>query len=184
MLHRLTLHPQSACRAVERIEVETVRAEADKLALRYVVTGRINELAMPMLTPSSRVDELWKHTCLEAFIKAPRRKSYCEFNFAPSSQWAAYRFRDYRKGMAPILETVPTIDVKPGRDRFELRALLDFANVKELPVDGAWRLGLSAVIEDVNGSLSYWALKHPGRGKPNFHHADGFAAELALAKRK
>jgi hypothetical protein len=176
-MHALKLHPDSTCRAVERIEVEAVRAEPDKLALRYVVTGRIGDLAIPMLTPSTRVDELWKHTCLEAFLKAPRRKSYCELNFAPSSQWAAYRLRDYRKGMAPIFEIVPTIDVKPGRDRFELRALLDFAMVKELPEKLPWRLGLSAVIEERNGNKSYWALAHP-KGKPNFHHADGFAAEL------
>jgi hypothetical protein len=39
------------------------------------------------------------------------------------------------------------------------------------------RLGLSAVIEDDNGSLSYWALKHPS-GKPDFHHPDAFALEI------
>jgi hypothetical protein len=181
MNHRLALHPDSTCRAVDRIEVEAVRAAPDKLALRYVVSGRIQDIAIPMLQPSTRVDELWKHTCLEAFLKAPRRKSYCEFNFAPSSQWAAYRFRDYRKGMAPIFEIVPTIDVKPGRDRLELRVLLDLSSVEELPEKTAWRLGLSAVIEERNGNRSYWALKHP-RGKPNFHLADGFAAELPVTK--
>jgi hypothetical protein len=181
MHHALNLHPDSKCRAVDSIEVEAVRAAPDKLALRYVVTGRIMELAIPLLTASTRTDELWKHTCLEAFLKAPRRKSYCEFNFAPSTQWAAYRFRDYRKGMAPIEETAPTIDVKAGRERFELRALLDLANVEELPDKAAWRLGLSAVIEERNGNRSYWALKH-SRGKPNFHHADSFAVELPVAK--
>jgi hypothetical protein len=39
------------------------------------------------------------------------------------------------------------------------------------------RLGLSAVIESCNGSLSYWALRHPA-GKPDFHHADAFALGL------
>jgi hypothetical protein len=181
MLHALTLHPDSKCRAVDRIEVEAVRAEPDKLALRYVITGRMADIAIPMLTASTRTDELWKHTCLEAFLKAPRRKSYCEFNFAPSSQWAAYRFRDYRKGMAPIDGIAPTIDVKPGRDRFELRVLLDVETIDELPEKLAWRLGLSAVIEERDGNISYWALAHPKRGKPNFHHADSFAAELPLA---
>lgn len=183
MLHALKLHPDSTCRAVEHIEVEAVRAEPEKLALRYVVTGRIADIAIPMLTAATRTDELWKHTCLEAFLKAPRRKTYCEFNFAPSTQWAAYRFRDYRKGMKPVEEATPTIDVKPGRDRFELRVLLDLAGVKELSANGPWRLGLSAVIEERNGTISYWALAHPKRGKPNFHHADGFAAELPVAKR-
>jgi hypothetical protein len=38
-------------------------------------------------------------------------------------------------------------------------------------------LALSAVIEDEDGVLSYWALKHPA-GKPDFHHRDAFALEL------
>jgi hypothetical protein len=39
-------------------------------------------------------------------------------------------------------------------------------------------LGLSAVVEEENGTLSYWALKHP-RDKPDFHCPDGFVFELA-----
>jgi len=38
---------------------------------------------------------------------------------------------------------------------------------------------LSAVIEATDGSLSYWALEHPA-DKPDFHHPDSFALELAL----
>ena len=40
------------------------------------------------------------------------------------------------------------------------------------------RIALSAVIEEGNGALSYWALRHPA-GKPDFHHPDAFAMELA-----
>ena len=39
------------------------------------------------------------------------------------------------------------------------------------------RLGLSAVIEASDATLSYWALHHPP-GKPDFHHADGRALLL------
>ena len=39
---------------------------------------------------------------------------------------------------------------------------------------GVFRL---AVIEAVDGSVSYWALAHPA-GKPDFHHPDGFALQL------
>jgi hypothetical protein len=38
-------------------------------------------------------------------------------------------------------------------------------------------LGLSAVIEETSGAKSYWALAHPP-GRPDFHHADGFALML------
>jgi hypothetical protein len=46
----------------------------------------------------------------------------------------------------------------------------------ELPI-GATRLGLSAVIETVDGFFSYWALAHPS-DKPDFHHPDSFILEL------
>jgi hypothetical protein len=37
-------------------------------------------------------------------------------------------------------------------------------------------LGLTAVVEEENGRLSYWALKHPP-GKPDFHSPEGFVLE-------
>jgi hypothetical protein len=45
------------------------------------------------------------------------------------------------------------------------------------------RLGLSAVIEENDGTISYWALKHLP-GKPDFHHPDSFALELALSDQR
>ena len=41
----------------------------------------------------------------------------------------------------------------------------------------ALTLALSVVVEDEQGMLSYWALKHPA-GKADFHHPDSFALEL------
>ena len=41
-------------------------------------------------------------------------------------------------------------------------------------------LGLTAVIESTDGSLSYWALAHP-RGVPDFHARAGWTARLPLA---
>ncbi|OYY67097.1 MAG: hypothetical protein B7Y49_00295 [Sphingomonas sp. 28-62-11] len=46
--------------------------------------------------------------------------------------------------------------------------------------DGASHLALSAVIEETNGTKSYWALAHAS-GAPDFHHADAFAVELPKA---
>jgi hypothetical protein len=42
------------------------------------------------------------------------------------------------------------------------------------------RIALAAVIEDENGRLSYWGLRHPP-GKPDFHHPDGFALEVTCS---
>ena len=38
-------------------------------------------------------------------------------------------------------------------------------------------MGLSAILEEKGGTISYWALAHP-EGKPDFHAAACFAAEL------
>jgi hypothetical protein len=43
----------------------------------------------------------------------------------------------------------------------------------------SWRLGLSAVIEEKDGTKSYWALAHPNPDRPDFHLADCFTAKLA-----
>lgn len=40
-----------------------------------------------------------------------------------------------------------------------------------------WRLGLSAVIEEGSGCVSYWALAHPS-AKPDFHHPGSFILTL------
>ncbi|WP_423604253.1 DOMON-like domain-containing protein [Sphingomonas sp. MS122] len=42
---------------------------------------------------------------------------------------------------------------------------------------GAWEAAISAVIEESDGTKSYWALDH-AHGKPDFHHPDCFALEL------
>jgi hypothetical protein len=34
------------------------------------------------------------------------------------------------------------------------------------------------VIEEGDGVLSYWALRHPA-ARPDFHHPEGFALEIA-----
>jgi hypothetical protein len=44
--------------------------------------------------------------------------------------------------------------------------------------DARWELGLSAVLEEKDGTKTYWALEHPS-DKPDFHHAACFATRLA-----
>jgi hypothetical protein len=172
----LKLHPDSHCVAVARIDVDVARPRADSLIFSYVVSGRIDHLCLPPVTASARTDELWRHTCFEAFLRPPSRESYYEFNFAPSTQWAAYSFGSYRNGMRVADDIgVPTIDVQSETDRYALQATLALSN---LPRDASWRLGLSAVIEEIDGNKSYWALAHP-QGRPDFHHGDCFALELS-----
>ena len=181
MRQALRLHPDSRCAAVTRIEVDVTRPRAGTLVLSYVVSGRIGDLRLPAVTASARADELWRHTCFEAFVRASLGEAYYEFNFAPSSQWAAYRFDRYRSGMRVAAEIgAPRIEVQSAAGRYTLQVALELDELSGLPRNTGWRLGLAAVIEETNGNKSYWALAHPA-GKPDFHHADGFAYELSPA---
>ena len=172
----LTRHPDTPCAVVRGIEVEVARPAPGRLALRYILVGATGDLVLPPPAETGRADGLWRHTCFEAFVGPLTGESYCEFNLAPSTEWAAYRFDGYRLGMAPADIAAPQITVKSTGDGLALTASLDLARTA-LPADAAWRLGLSAVIESVGGAISYWALAHPP-GKPDFHHPDCFALEL------
>ena len=69
------------------------------LHFRYVLDATdLSSVRIPGPRASRQVDELWKHTCFEAFIVA-RGEEYFELNFSPSTEWAAYDFDGYRAGM-------------------------------------------------------------------------------------
>jgi hypothetical protein len=170
MRRALMIHPDSRCAAVTGIEADVARPRSGEMTLTYRVTGLMSGVWLPAAMRPERIDGLWRRTCFEAFVGAG--SAYLEFNFAPSTQWAAYRFTGYRDGMTPAIEIVPRrIEVTADAQSFELRVTLD------LPADATGRLGLSAVIEETGGGLSYWALVHLP-GKPDFHHSAAFAMDL------
>jgi len=178
MLHQLRRHLESRCVAATRIEVDVARPSAGRLLLSYVVHGDIDQLRLPPLAASARADELWQHTCFEAFVGTAAGAAYYELNFAPSMRWAAYRFESYRSGMRIATEIgAPRIEVQSAPGRYTLQASLDLDTLSALPRDGGRRLGLAAITEDSVGGKSYWALAHPP-GKADFHHVDCFAHEL------
>jgi len=172
MLHVLKRHPDSVCDAVVRIDASLTR-QAALLTLRVIVHGNMASLRIPPAT-TGRADELWQHTCCEAFVRVG--DEYYEFNLSPSGQWAAYRFGGYRQGMANAPMTAPTIVVAADATQFELKATMDCAQLSLSPAH-KWRAGISVVIEEASGRKSYWALAH-APGKADFHHADGFVIDL------
>jgi hypothetical protein len=144
------------------------------LALTFVLQGNLAALRIPAKRPRRRVDELWRHTCFEAFLMAGNGPDYREYNFSPSGEWAVYAFRDYRQAELAADEFAPVIRVHRSTQRLVLEAEVPL----ELPaLYRSIRLGLSAVVEAADGGLSYWALWHPP-GKPDFHHVDAFALQL------
>ena len=136
------------------------------LALTYRIEGEIRQLRIP----PRGLEPIWQHTCCELFVARAGSPAYHEFNFSPAGDWAAYAFTDYRQG-GPVAAPDPAIAFSASAELAELQAIVHAGA-------GALRLGLSAVIEARDGTLSYWALRH-APGKPDFHHPAAFALELA-----
>jgi hypothetical protein len=180
MRRALRLHPDSLCSAVTHIDVDVARPRAGSLLLSYVVTGKIGDVRLPPVATAVRADKLWQHTCFEVFISTSAGDAYYEFNFAPSTQWAAYWFGSYRRGHVATEARAPETEAQSSPECYALQASVELNRLSSLPAGDRWRLGLSTVIEETNGRLSYWALAYPP-GKADFHHSDCFALELPPA---
>jgi hypothetical protein len=165
----LRAHPATPGAAVRNIAVE-LRRKAHAFLINYVIEGEIERLRIPAPRTPRAADRLWQHTCCEMFVAREGAAAYHEFNFSPSGEWAAYAFDAYRRG-GSALSVAPTISLRRSRQKLELDAAVQYE------MRGKLCIGLSAVIEDEDGSLSYWALTHPA-GKPDFHHSEAFALEL------
>lgn len=165
------LYPASAVRAVHASlsatdagPQATFQIEAELAALRWPAAA----------APAFR-DRLWRHSCLELFA-ADTAQAYREFNFSPSSEFAAYGFDAYRSGMRALqLGGEPAIHWReePACIRVDIR--LPAGWLLAAPAAQPRAVGLAAVLEQRDGSVSYWALRHSGP-KPDFHHRDGFIA--------
>lgn len=164
----LICHPDTPAAHIQSIEV-ALHHLADRWVLAFTLSGDAPVIPSPALP--ERTDGLWQSTCFEMFVTGAG-ESYTEFNFSPSTQWAAYGFTGYRTGMNNIPLVAPLIEpIESG-----IQVAFDFLpDSQSLP-----RIGLSAVIEERDGTLSYWALAHPP-GKPDFHHKDCFALQLPAA---
>ena len=169
----LIRHDASRAGAARSIRVEASRAAGGALRLRYGVSGEIARLFLPTPRGPERRDGLWQHTCFEAFLRAAGTDAYHEFNFAPSGDWAAYRFTSRRAGRSEPALPAPRIHASRSADRFVLEAELALAGFDGQDLEA----GIAAVIEDADGALSFWALAH-GAAAPDFHDPAGFTMRL------
>jgi len=161
------------------------------LWLRFCISGAQQlRCPAPAQRPQRR-DGLWQHTCLEAFVADPGPEAYWEFNLAPSGHWAVYRLARYRDGLEPdpCYEALPFEVLRQpeveGEPTNELTAQLSHGLTLDLqcPLPPALAsaaelvVGLTAVLEDQRGGLSYWALTHPA-AQPDFHDRRGWVLRL------
>lgn len=168
---QLHCHPHTACTSIS-VSCDIQRRE-EKLILSYKIVGDISVVLVPDLKHAARTDELWRHSCAELFVGALDSEKYLEFNFAPTSQWAAYEFEAYRRGLIPLMCDAPKIET--------IRTLNCLAINVSLVLQKEWaskqlQVGISMVIENKAGQCSYWAMRHGE--KPDFHQRDHWLCHL------
>jgi hypothetical protein len=175
----LTVHPSTPNDAVRGLGV-WVRAEKSHiLVFHYSLAADMSRVRVPPSGVGGPADALWKHTCFEAFVAAADAPGYHEFNFSPSRDWAIYRFSAYREGMSRAeMDGAPQISIRRCDGGLELESAVSLGHLADLRDARHLRVAMAAVIEDDGGRLSYWGLRH-APGKPDFHHPNGFALEVA-----
>ncbi len=194
MVTKLSLHPSALSSAAAKL---LVSAEAALTGCSLTLTFKIKvdeeapRIVWPLassegtsLSEKFRRDELWKSTCMEAFILF-EDKSYIELNFAPTGEWNAYHFDSYRNGMKPETRLGKMTDFKSARSsdtsstNYLLSVTVDLAQA--VKSSQHFRLGLTCVIETDSGERSYWSLKHSGE-KPDFHDSRGHILDMRISR--
>jgi hypothetical protein len=171
---QLLCHPQSDASGVTGIDVNITRVRGGRVKIVYRVSGAVGELEIPVPFQPDRVDGLWKNTCFEIFMARSPDKIYLEYNFSPSSHWAAYQFSDYRHDMADAATVAPDISLEQDDAVLIISATLQIPDEWQ---ESDLQVGLSAILATKSGNMSYWALAHP-QDQPDFHHKDCFALQL------
>lgn len=153
------------------------RLNKHSIELSYVIAGNIENIRFD--TPADhpkRTDELWKKTCFEAFIKPDDTSSYWEYNLSPSGNWAIYGFRDYREEQFDELSlSIPAIQFDRQGEQITLRSQIP---LPEPLIKKNLNFGLSAVVQDINGDIYYYALQHT-KSQPDFHAHDSFSIAMS-----
>jgi hypothetical protein len=159
---------------VERLSLSVFIAQAaESLLVEYQLQGPLECIKRPSILPvAERRHELWRHTCFELFFGIQGEAAYWEVNLSPSGCWNIYHFDNYRTGMRedntiepPLCRTISDTDSLSLSCSLEYNSIIGNASLIEV--------GISSVVEAIDGSTSYWAIEHHG-AEPDFHDRRSF----------
>lgn len=161
----LCYHPTTPVSWIQNVTVNC-SYNSDGMNLMYQINGNIELLQLPTHCSSPhRADNLWQHTCGEAFVAQKNTTIYREWNFSPSRQWQVYEFADYREARTLPAVSAPQIYSIVTPEQFTLTVQIPST---WYPHNTPLLLGLSMILQDVTGKISYWALQH-SPGLADFH---------------
>ncbi|MCC5605236.1 DOMON-like domain-containing protein [Nostoc sp. CHAB 5834] len=180
-----SLQPFPSTKSLPNLKIAgNISRNGNKLAIRYMLEGDLKKIALakptggiapPSNTPS-RKHELWEDTCFEFFLGIKDSAQYWEFNLSPAGHWNVYRFDGYRQGMQEetAFEKLP-FNIQNQADGLTL--VLDVDLHKIISAKQAIEVGITTVIKERNGDVTYWALTHQD-AEADFHLRDSFIVEL------
>lgn len=174
----LIRHPCSKGDACRRIKADCHLRAGNELNIAFELDANTSALAIPARGGAERKDNLWQTTCFELFLAKAGDHGYWEFNFSPSTDWAVYRFFAYRKDQRKE-QAISMLDIQLHQEptRFGLNANVPLGEIIGDSCADHISIGLSAIVEQTDGAVSYWALAHPP-GEPDFHHECCFTLPL------
>lgn len=172
---KFSLLPYDSTTAPEIVIETELNTNQDSLFISYKMTGDLASIDLGSETPNhSRVIKLWEKSCFELFIKN-QKDSYVEFNFSPEFEWNAFYFAKKGDALAEYarIDSVK-IDILLSLEVFHLIVQIDKKKFPDGFFDGnELSAGITSVVKQKNGSLSYWALSHEDT-RPNFHDFRSF----------
>ena len=167
-------HSDTPPGAIHNVDAELRRVPGGVVATFHAI-GDTAKLVVPPPAAPERAADLWRTTCFEVFVSG-EGESYREFNLSPSGAWAAYEFDSHRSGRR---DTDARIEIETSLDNKRLSVTVKIESEFPNPAP----VGLTAVIEETDGLLRYWATSF-APGEPDFHAAptrslllDGVSAE-------
>ncbi len=151
------------------------------LHLDFVLKADLREIKIPEpVDKPSRADNLWEHTCFEAFISLENASEYLEVNLSPSGSWNIYEFKSYRGSRIEAEQLSCKPLVLRSKTNFNVQIEVDLSSIgwiKNSKKDVDLLLGLTGVVELKNSIKSYCALTHKSE-KPDFHRKESFILRL------
>lgn len=160
-----------------QIKASLFAPQKNQWTAEFHLRGKLTSLRWPTASPTTqRRDHLWQSTCFEFFL-APSlnpQEAYYEVNASPQGDWNAYQLSAYRQDLRPLLSSQVEISSQHSADDQEAHIIVSLTADLLPPPRFA---SLTAVLQFQDGSLSYWALKHP-RSEADFHDKQAFLVTL------
>lgn len=178
----LARHPDSGARGVAAAAASLRRVTPSRLRLRYWLSADPASVVWPEVASTVlRLDNLWRSTCCELFVRAAGAARYREWNFSPAGHWQAYDFNARRADRRPADVTLPAIDLglpHPRPASTTAAPLTEWTLTAEVDVPAAaLEVGATMVVADRHGRLDYWAMAHAA-GAPDFHDPDSWRGRV------